>query len=86
METNVPQNTGSCEGCRYAQPVVTRRESVIMECFRYPATVIAIDNEVYQVRPDADYRCGEYKKPRDEEIADLKQTLQTLKDDLGTKK
>ena len=63
---NIPQNVGSCEGCIHAQPVVTRSEDIILECYRYPASIAVIDGEVYQVHPDAVYRCGEYRKSEEE--------------------
>lgn len=60
---NQPQNVGSCEGCRHAQPVVTANENIVLECFRYPPQVMMDSDEVlFQVRPDAVYRCGEYRQ------------------------
>ena len=76
---NVPENALSCEGCRYAQPVVTKVETVILECYRYPGTLVVIGDELFQVHPDADYRCGEYRKPQEEQIAGLKELLEKLR-------
>lgn len=60
---NTPQNVGSCEGCRHAQPVVTASENVILECYRYPPTVLlSSEDEIVQIYPDAVYRCGEYRQ------------------------
>lgn len=60
-QMSTPKDAMSCDGCRYAQPVVTRSESLIMECFRYPAQLLVVNDELVQARPDADYRCGEYR-------------------------
>lgn len=69
---NQPQNVGSCEGCRHAQPVVTESEHIILECYRYPPQVlIASDGTVFQVHPDAVYRCGEYRKTAEGMLDDM---------------
>jgi len=78
-QMSVPKDAMSCEGCRYAQPVVTRSENLIIECFRYPAQLLVINDELVQARPDADYRCGEYKKPREEIANDLSEMLRTMR-------
>lgn len=59
---NTPQNVGSCEGCRYAQPVVTANENIILECYRYPPQMLVLDEQIVQAHPDAVYRCGEYRQ------------------------
>jgi hypothetical protein len=65
IQITTPQNVETCVGCRYAQPVVTQSENVILECYRYPAQLLVWDGEIMQAHPDAVYRCGEYLEPRD---------------------
>ena len=60
-QMSTPKDAVSCEGCRYAQPVVTRSEHLILECYRYPAQLLVVNDELVQAHPDATYRCGEYK-------------------------
>lgn len=76
-----PKDAGSCDGCRYAQPIVTSNDALILECYRYPPTLLVLDDDVIQVHPDAVYRCGEYKKPPEEQVKDLTELLRKLKKD-----
>jgi len=81
LEVTKPTDAVSCEGCRYAQPVVTQSENVILECYRYPAQLLTWEGEVFQAHPDATYRCGEYKKPQEEQLSELKAMLRKLREE-----
>jgi len=81
LEITKPTDAVSCEGCRYAQPVVTQSENVILECYRYPAQLLTWEGEVFQAHPDATYRCGEYKKPHEEMVSDLKQMFTRMREE-----
>ena len=77
-----PQMTdGDCTGCRYAQPTVSKTENLLLECFRYPPTVFFIDDDFVNVFPDAIRRCGEYRKPHEEQVNDLTNLLRKLRKD-----
>lgn len=52
----------SCEGCVFAQPVLTDDEELIAKCHRYPPQIyMNADGEMCQGHPDATMGCGEYK-------------------------
>jgi len=86
LTATTPKDATSCEGCRYAQPVVTQSENVILECYRYPAQLLVWEGEVFQAHPDAVYRCGEYKKPHEEMVKDLTEMLRGMREDKGARK
>lgn len=79
---NQPQNVGSCEGCRYAQPVVTASENIILECYRYPPQVMLTSNDIFvQMHPDAIYRCGEYRQSAETIFDGLSDSLRKLREE-----
>jgi len=52
----------TCDGCLYAHPAITDEEDdIVMKCRRFPPTVFVFEEDVHQMFPDANTRCGEYK-------------------------
>jgi hypothetical protein len=80
LQVTTPKDVESCVGCRYAQPVVTQSENVILECYRYPAQILVWEGEIFQAHPDAVYRCGEYKRPHEEVMSEAAGILRTMRE------
>jgi hypothetical protein len=71
---------GDCTGCRYASPTISsKNESLLFECLRYPPTLFYIDGDFVNVFPDAIRRCGEYRKPREEELKGISEMLSMMR-------
>ena len=82
--SNQPQNVGSCEGCRYAQPVVTESQNIILECYRYPPQMVVVEDMIVHVHPDAVYRCGEYRQTAETLLEGLSDSLRKLREERET--
>lgn len=60
--------TEDCTTCRFSAPAVMPGDgAVVLECRRYPPTVVPVDGQPMQVRPQVESGvwCGEFRQVED---------------------
>ncbi len=67
MRTGMTQNdVKDCSTCVFSEPMISdeENEGPLLKCLRYPPTLMRIGQELIQVNPDANTKCGEYQEQR----------------------
>jgi hypothetical protein len=56
----------SCASCRFSAPKLLDDDAPVLECRRFPPTVLVLDATVVQLWPQmsAEDGCGEYERQR----------------------